>query len=170
MANSPVEPIDQRLLLGVVNCPYAGRRRNEHDVVDHHHVANPVEPLDVELDAGLVQHLVDRRRLTQRCDHRPVLGSHFVEPVRRSAAAGARHILRNNGGLAGDMVGDEAGEQAGIQVIATTRAVADDEADLFAAVKIGYGIGGGRQRHGGHQGASKKRAGDAKKVHTSLPA
>ena len=68
------------------------------------------------------------------------------------------------------MVADEAGEQGGIQVIATTRAVSDDEADLLAAIKIGYGIGGGRQSHCDHQGASKKRAGDAKKVETESPA
>src|SRR5260370_42214832 len=107
----------QCLLLGVIDGRDAGRSRYEHDVVNHHEIANPVEFACVELNAGLAERLVGRRRLAETRDHGAVLWGDRVEPVRRAPTAGARHVLRHDRGIAGDVLADESREQAALSVI-----------------------------------------------------
>ena len=75
----------------------------------------------------------------------PSLRRDRVEPVGRAAAAGAGHVLRHDGRLAGNVRADEAAEHAGIEVVAAAGAVADDEGDALAAIEVGDVVGAGRR-------------------------
>jgi len=62
---------------------------------------------------------------------------HGGEPVRRLHTHGARHVARDDGGLARDMAADVTGEQPRAQVIVATRSGRDHHADRLATIEIG---------------------------------
>ena len=66
-----------------------------------------------------------------------VLGRHRVEEVRGFQAAGARHVLHDDIGLAGNVASDVARERAGVEVIAAARRIAEYEVDVPAGVELG---------------------------------
>ena len=130
-----------RFLLRVVDGAHAAFRPGDHDVVDVHHVADPVELAHVELDAGLPERLVGRRRLAEHREHGAVLGRDLVEPVGGAAAAGARHVLCDHRRLAGDVLAEITREEFAIDVVAAARAIADDQAHGLAAIEVGDVVG-----------------------------
>ena len=127
----------KRALLRVVDGAHADFGPGDHDVVDRHHVADPVEIAHVELDAGLAERLVGRRCLAEHGEDGAVLRRDLVEPVRGAAAAGARHVLRDHGRLAGNLLAEEAREQLGIDVVAAAGTIADDQPHGLAAIELG---------------------------------
>ena len=65
-----------------------------------------------------------------------VLGRDGVEEVGGLQAAGARHVLHDNIGIAGNVASDVARERAGVEVIAAARRIAEDEVDVPAGVEL----------------------------------
>src|SRR5262249_10236448 len=72
-------------------------------------------------------------------DRRAVLGGDVVEVVDRLEAAGARHVLRDELGVAGDMAAHMARERARIEVVAAAGAEADEERNRLAGIEVGFG-------------------------------
>ena len=73
----------------------------------------------------------------QRSERRAVLGRHIADEDRRAAAAGARHVLDHDGGIARNMPAQIAGDRAGIDVIAAAHVRPDLEIDGLAGIEIG---------------------------------
>ena len=61
------------------------------------------------------------REMGWRSQREAVLGRDIIDVVRGQDAAGARHVLRRHGRLAGNMIADMAGDQPAEQVIAAAR-------------------------------------------------
>jgi hypothetical protein len=107
--------------------------------------ADPVEFLRVEFELVLFfRHGLEERRSDQRAvdraDRGSVLGCDVVNVVRCLEAAGAGHILRHDGWLAGDVIAEMPSQRARVDVIAGPRRIADDEADIFIVVEVGHGL------------------------------
>jgi hypothetical protein len=64
-----------------------------------------------------------------------------VNVVSGLQSAGARHVLHDDAGLAGNVIGEMAREQTRILVIAAARAETDHDADGLAFVELGRGLG-----------------------------
>jgi hypothetical protein len=79
--------------------------------------------------------LVGERRGDDR-ERGAVLRRDVVEIVRRNDAAAARHVARNDGGIAGNVSAEMARNQARIGVVGAARADRDDDRDGLAAVKV----------------------------------
>src|SRR5439155_9903514 len=69
-----------------------------------------------------------------------VLGRHGLHIGGELVAAGARHVLRHDYRVAGDVAAEFAREQPRISVVAAARRAADVEVDLPAAVELRDGI------------------------------
>ena len=99
--------------------------------------AEPGELARVELDAGIVGDQSDQCNVAaEQREGGAVLRRQRVEVVGRAQAAGARHVLHHDAGIAGNVAADMAREQTREAVIAAAGAVADDQVDLPAAVEI----------------------------------
>ena len=69
---------------------------------------------------------------TMRADRGAVLRRDVVEPVRGGAGAGARHVLRHEGRIAGDVPRPVARHRAGVEVVAAADVEADHQLDALA--------------------------------------
>src|SRR5262249_56402505 len=65
-----------------------------------------------------------------------VLGCDVVKPVGEHEAAGARHVLRNDGRIAWDEAPHVASQRTGIDIVSAARAVADVEIEALAPVEL----------------------------------
>jgi putative ATP-binding cassette transporter len=65
-----------------------------------------------------------------------VLGRCGVDEVRRAQAAGAGHVLRHDGWVAGDVLAHVAGKMAGVEVVAAADGKADGQIDGLALVEL----------------------------------
>jgi hypothetical protein len=83
-----------------------------------------------------------------------VLRRQIVGVVRRDGAAGARHVARNDGGIARQIFAEIAGDQPRIGVVGAARPDRDDERDGLAAIEILVVAGGGG---GGRQGQRQQQ-------------
>jgi hypothetical protein len=89
----------------------------------------------------------------------PVLGRDLVQILDRLEAAGARHIHRDDGRVAGDVAAKKFGGEPPIKVVAAARAVADVHAHSFAAVEVGDRVGGGGRRRECGEGRDRHQPG-----------
>src|SRR5262249_19570109 len=69
-------------------------------------------------------------------ERRAVPGCDVIEPIGEHEAAGARHVLRHDGGIARNKACHMAGEGTRIDVISATGAVGDVKIDRLALVKV----------------------------------
>jgi len=72
----------------------------------------------------------------EQTDRGAVLGRDRVEVVGGAQAAGARHVLHHDIGIARDVAAEMARQQARDDVVTAARPVADDQIDLLALVEI----------------------------------
>ena len=102
-----------------------------HQVVDDR-VADPIEFCRIVAHAGVVHRLIERRALADRGNCRAVLRGDVVEPIGSLAAARAGHVLRHDGGVAGDVLAEVACQQTGVDVVTTSDLPADHQLDALA--------------------------------------
>jgi hypothetical protein len=69
-------------------------------------------------------------------DRGAVLRRRRVQVIDHAQAACSRHLLRHDGGVAGNVLAPEAGEQASIEVVTATGAVGDRQRYGLALVEI----------------------------------
>ena len=88
-----------------------------------------------------------------------VLGRRHVEIAHRGQAAGARHVLDDDVGIAGDVADEMARQRSGIDVIAAARREADHDGEGLALVEIiGAPMRRQRQRSDQHRRKTKRPA------------
>jgi len=99
--------------------------------------AEPDELARIELDVGIVRDQSDQRHIAaEQTDCGAVLGRDRVEVVGGAQAAGARHVLHHDIGIARNVAAEIARQQARDDVVTAARPVADDQIDLLALVEI----------------------------------
>src|SRR5262249_47334561 len=85
-------------------------------------------------------------------EHGAVFGCHRVEIVHGANAAGPRHVLDDDAGIAWNVLAEERRERAGVAGVTTAGISAEDPRDLAAFVEVVAGAGRGwrenRKRHG----------------------
>jgi hypothetical protein len=122
-------------------------------------VADPCELAAVEL--GVAEQWLDRHAARDGAEHAAVLGRHRIKILRRALAAGARHVLRNDGGIARDMLAHEARKQTRIDVVTAAGAEADRHLDAAAFVEFLDALCTGRNGRCDHrQRGDQVRAGE----------
>ena len=105
----------------------------------------------IEQDLGLLlQQRPHHRARHDAGDDGAVLGRDLGEEAGGAAAAGARHVLDHDVGLAGDVAVDVARQRAAVDVVAARRTGADDEVDGPAGVVVL------RRRRRGDEGAERR--------------
>jgi hypothetical protein len=75
--------------------------------------------------------------ILQQTDDGAVPRRNVVHVICGRDAAGGRHVLRDNGGIAGNVLAEMLGESARVDIVAATHRCADDQLDIFALVEIG---------------------------------
>ena len=108
---------------------------SEIDIVD--------EPPDVrhlgKLEAGLfpLHHRIEGQRLRQRREHRAVLGRKPVHVAGGNDAPRAGHVLRNDRWIPRYEPAQKLRRDPTVDVVTTTRRIADHQAKLLALVEVG---------------------------------
>ena len=87
-----------------------------------------------------------------------ILGRHLVDVVGGLEAAGARHVLRDELGIARNVATHMARQRARIDVIAAAGTKTDQQLDGFAGIKIRLRRDGRRRRERKRKQARAKRA------------
>ena len=124
-------------LLGFVDAGHAGRRPCRHGVVVGDGVADPDELIGVELNAGIVQHLLHGQRLIGGGELRAILRRYVENMGGGGARTCTHHLLGHDFGLAGDVIPHELGDQPRIGVIGPARGEADVKVE-YPALIIGF--------------------------------
>jgi hypothetical protein len=75
--------------------------------------------------------------ILQQTDDGAVPRCNVVHVICGRDAAGSRQVLRDDGGISGNVLAEMLGESARIDVVAATHRCADDQLDIFALVEIG---------------------------------
>src|SRR4029453_9626800 len=90
----------------------------------------------------------------ERADDGAVFGSDGINIIRRLEASRAGHVLRHDGGTARNILAEMPRQKPPIGIVAAAHAVADEERNGFALVKILDAGGTGRLRRdsGGERG------------------
>ena len=150
-----VEHLAQRRAVDVVARSLAGRTQDKLFAVHHLvpglrtviavAVANSVIGCDdadpgiiaeVELDPfGLDDGLRDHARIEDH-HHRAILRRGEIEVANRGQAAGARHVLHDDGRISGNVIADVARNIARVTVVAAGRREADDDTEHLALVEV----------------------------------
>ena len=89
----------------------------------------------VKLRFGTSDKLVDVDAVKRHHQRKTVRLGYFVDMIGGDHRPRARHILRDDLRLTGNMFAHESGEQPPPAVIKSTRRIADNETDCFALVK-----------------------------------
>ena len=123
--------------------PRSVHRRGRREIFAHRHridaLAPAAEPCQFR---GIVGGLVEPKRHPQRNagagrkDHRSVFRRDVVAPVERDHAAGARHVLRDDCRLAGNVPAHVPGEDDGERRIEAACLEPDDDVDRLARVEL----------------------------------
>src|SRR5262249_29619906 len=98
--------------------------------------ADPGELVGLELRALGAEQRIEGGAAAEGGDRRAVLRADIVDPVGKPQAAGAFHVLRDDGRVAGDVLAQMAGKHAGIEIVGAADAVADIELDVAALVEL----------------------------------
>ena len=143
---------DRVLLLAHVGERFDPGRRQRHAGIDiGGDAADVMEIRGVHLGRA-ADRAVERQGLRQAAEHGAVLRRHLRHIFRRDETAGARHVLRQDRRIAGQMARQEFRDQPRIEVVAAARPIADQHADGLAAVEVGDRIGaravGAPREHG----------------------
>ena len=99
--------------------------------------AQPVELDGVELIAFADQQWIEGDATAESGEDRTVLRCHAVEPVGEAQTAGAFHVARYQGRIAGNVRAHVAPDHAGIEVVGAAGRVADIFVDAAIFVEIG---------------------------------
>ena len=110
--------------------------------------AEPVELDRVELIAFADQERIEGDAAAEGGEHRAILRRHAIEPVGEAQAAGAFHVARYQGRIAGNMRAHVAADHAGIEVIGAAGRVADIFVDIAVFVEIGRALLRGGETRG----------------------
>ena len=121
--------------------------------------ADPGEFRGVESRAGFAKERIERGAAAGRADDGAVIRRSGVKIIGEPQAAGAFHILRHDGRIAGDVAAEPARDQARIKIVAAADAVADVEIDRFAAIEIGDALRAYRDLRKREREADKRRQG-----------
>src|SRR5438128_12508706 len=105
-----LEGVGHRLRLGGV--PERGRADLGREA------AEPVESRRREQGVLVAEKWIERYAALDQADDEPILGSDVEQPVGRLQAAAARHVLYQDGRLAGNMAAQIGGEGPGVEIIA----------------------------------------------------
>ena len=135
---------DDLLLAQVVDGLHAGREPHRHGLDHRRHGAEPVEFHGIELHALGADRLRRRKIVAEHADVGAVARRLREQVVRHLDAAGAGHVLRHHGGIAGDVLAEVARDQPRLQVVFAADADADQHVDGLAAVEIGDRLRVGR--------------------------
>ena len=95
----------------------------------------------VELNSGFTQQLLQGDAAEVVADGKAVGLGDLVKIISRDDAACACHVFDDQTRVARNMFAHVTGDRAGIDVVASARCEADDNADGFALVKIGLSEG-----------------------------
>ena len=138
------------------------RHRQRHLAVD---AAEEVELAEIEPDRRRIPVLDQQHAALDERDGGAVLGRDVEHVVGGGEAAGRRHVLHDDGGIAGDVPADMARHQPRLGVVAAARRRADDQRDLLAGVELGDRLGdaGGaasaqHRRHDERQPSASRRS------------
>ena len=103
--------------------------------------AEPSELARIEPDIGIAAEEPKQWHVAgDQAEGGAILGREIVEIVGRDQAAGARHVLYDDGRIAGDIPADMARQQATKDVEAASRPIADHERNGFALVELFDGL------------------------------
>ena len=126
--------------------------------------ADPAEFLDLEARAGRIGQLGEQHAALDQRHGGAVLGRAAEQEIGAGHAAGGRHVLHDDGRIAGDVLGEMPRRGARLQVVAAADAGADDEGDLLAGVEILCAPAEPRAAHGDHNGWPTRRGADCGNV------
>ena len=112
------------------------------DVVAGGDAADIGELRRVVLHGGIGERLLERGGFDHDPERGAVLGR-LVEIVRGLEAAGARHVLRDQRRLSGDVLAQVARHHAAVEIVAAARGVADGDGDGLAGEELLGRLGGG---------------------------
>src|SRR5262245_23767970 len=112
----------------------AGLRESAHHVIPRRR-ADVLELAGLELDALLSQSLAQQQAADEAAHGEPVGLGHPVQVIGEDQAAGARHVLDHDGGVAGNVTAHVAGERPGVGVEAAPGREADEDAHRLAPVE-----------------------------------
>ena len=118
--------------LGVVERLHLGGVPLHEDVVAGGDPADIGELRRVVLHGGIGERLFERGGFDHDPERRAVLGRDLVEIVRGLEAAGARHVLRDQRRLSGNVLAQMARHHAAVEIVAAARGVADGDRDGLA--------------------------------------
>ena len=118
--------------------------------------AEPGKLPGVELGAAVEQR-IDAGGAGEGAEIRAVLRRRGEDIVCGFERAGARHVLRHHGRVAGDVLADVAGEMASVQIVAAADREADHHVDGLALVELLRALGVGRKR-GSRQSRQAQRS------------
>ncbi len=127
------------------------------DVVAGRDAADIGELGRVVLHGGIGERLLERGGLDDDAERRSVLGRDLVEIVGGLEAAGARHVLRNEGRLSRNVLAQVARHHAAVEIVAAARGVADGDRDGLAGEELVGRLGGGLSR-GQQQERNRQRS------------
>ena len=97
----------------------------------------------VVLHGGIGERLLERGGFYHDPERGAVLGRDLVEIIGGLEAAGARHVLRDQGRLSGDVLAQVARHHAAVEIVAAARGVADGDGDGLAGEERLGRLGGG---------------------------
>src|SRR5439155_26313115 len=108
---------------------------HNHDVVLGGRNPDVLELAHVVLDTGGAEELVQDQLAVEVADNGAILGRDVVHVISSQDTSGARHVLDDDGGIAGDVLADVASDVARIGIISAAGRGADDDADRLATVE-----------------------------------
>ena len=103
--------------------------------------ADPAKIRQIEFDVAAVgrkqlQPRLERHVAGRHADHGAVALGDIVEIIGDDQPGGARHVLDDDGGIAGDVPAVVIGQRAGGDVVAAGRRAGDRKLDGLAAIKV----------------------------------
>ena len=109
------------------------------------HAADPAVFPRLELGVLIAEQGLDEKPARRQADRGAVARGHVVEVIGHRQAGGARHVLNDHAGLAGEVLGKMPRQQARIHVVAGAGPIADQDAQRLAAVEV-RNVGAGPPR------------------------
>ena len=113
-------------------------------------ISQPVELLELEAHAARIAQLGEQHATLDERDDGAVLRGAVVDLIGGDEAAGGRHVLHDDGRMAGDEAAEMPRRQSCQQVVAAADPRAGNEGDLFAGIERRLGCARGcrtRQRN-----------------------